>query len=122
MNELVTMAGASDDSLTCFWLCSQVMDPTELEALHTTEQEVSYNAALAAMRLEKLLEKGVPLSDELVLGCQRGDPSLMNELDYLVRSNLSASEVRGAPNGTTPTGPCHTLHMDMDNMRIPHST
>ena len=50
--------------------------------------------ALARDVLEKLLEKGVPLSDELVIGCQRGEPWAIAELDRLIREHLTPEEIQ----------------------------
>jgi hypothetical protein len=75
-------------------MLEDVLTPAELAALRGAEQEASYNAARAAMRLEKLLEKGVPLSDELVIGCQRGEMWAVDELDRLVQQNLTPNEIR----------------------------
>ena len=74
-------------------LLEMTLSPSELSALQASEYESSYNSARAAIRLEKLLEKNVPLSDELVIGCQRGEPWAVAELDRLVREHLSPSEV-----------------------------
>ena len=63
------------------------------QALRAAEYEASYNSARAALRLEKLLEKGVPLSDELVIACQRGEPWAIAELDRLIREHLTPDEI-----------------------------
>jgi hypothetical protein len=70
------------------------LSPSELATLQAAEQEAAVNAARAAMQMEKLLEKGVALSDDLVMGCQRGDADAMAELDALVQAHLSAEEMR----------------------------
>ena len=53
--------------------------------------------------LEKLLEKGVPLSDELVIGCQRGEPWAIAELDRKSSQKAvrkSAERIVGLPEGS----------------------
>ena len=74
-------------------LLESVLTENELAQLRAAEYEASYNAARAAMRMEKLLEKLVPLSDELVIACQRGEAWSTAELDRLVQANLSNEEV-----------------------------
>ena len=71
----------------------EILSASELSTLRVAEREAMHNAARAAMRMEKLLEKMVPLSDELVIACQRGETWASQALDKLVRANLSPDEI-----------------------------
>ena len=82
------------DEVKLLQLLEEQLSPAELATLRSAEQESAYNSARAAVRLEKLLEKGVPMSDDLIVACQRGEPWAIAELDKLTRQNLSEVEMQ----------------------------
>ena len=74
-------------------LLGEQIDLAELKELKPEETEVMKRAAKTALRLEVLLQKEVPVSDDLLLACQRGEVWALFDLDQLCSSHLQDEEV-----------------------------
>ena len=49
---------------------------------------------MSALRLETLLDKGISLDDGLILGCQRGEAWAVNQLNHLIKTTLTTTELK----------------------------
>ena len=74
-------------------LLGEQINLAELKELKPEETDLMKRAAKTALRLEVLLQKEVPVSDDLLLACQRGEVWALFDLDQLCSSHLQDEEV-----------------------------
>ena len=74
-------------------LLGEQINLAELKELKPEENDLMKRAAKTALRLEVLLQKEVPVSDDLLLACQRGEVWALFDLDQLCSSHLQDEEV-----------------------------
>ena len=72
---------------------TQTLTQPELKELHTVLLQAQKTGARTALRLERLLDNDVAISDEFLLGTQKGEAWALGELDELIKAELSAPEL-----------------------------